>query len=297
MNRKRIKHWGEMEKHPDPEPKVVKITTSKIAQLQEVMEKETNNEPEPRVYKKLLIKNALVSQAVEVNQQTEMISSLLDTYSNNSNNKFNFQLMPNIDFPPSNSALIDKDRVFQKPIWFICPTENDFTKGNPKDCGTRITKAAVVPALKKSVCGLLKMAGFAEANSSALVTFVDAVDQFYKYFMEQIRVAVNEEQKGGDTNVEISILALEKAYFTMTAKSLTQLHNHFKNDIYVRNRQEIAQYKESMNEYNKLLQENNLKDYMSFLDPTGSGQGDRDLAMNFLDNESGDQGLKDILDG
>lgn len=213
-----------------------------------------------------------------------MISSLLDTYSNN---KFNFQLMPNIDFPPSNSALIDKDRAFQKPIWFIRPTENDFTKGNPKDYGSRITKTAVVPTLKKSVCGLMKMAGFAEANSSALVTFVDAVDQFYKYFMEQIRQAVDEQTRGGDTNVEVNVLALEKAYFTMTGKSLTQLHNHLKNDIYVRNRQEIAQYKESMNEYNKLLQENNLKDYMSFLDPTG-GQGDRDLPMNFLDQDNGE---------
>lgn len=51
---------------------------------------------------------------------------------------------------------------------------------------TRITKATVMSALKKSVCGLMKMAGFAEANSSALVTYVDAVDQFYKYFVKQI---------------------------------------------------------------------------------------------------------------
>lgn len=190
--------------------------------------------------------------------------------------------MPNIDFPPSNSALIDKDKGFQKPIWFIRPTENDFTKGVPKDYGSRITKAAVVPVVKKSVCGLMKMAGFSEANASALVTYVDAVDQFYKYFMEQVRLAVDEES--GDTSVEVSVTALEKAYFTMTGKSLTQLHNHFKSDIYVRNRQEIAQYKESMNEYNKLLQENNLKDYMNFLDPT-EGQN---LPMNFLDQDNGE---------
>uniref|UniRef100_A0A336KR36 CSON013177 protein n=1 Tax=Culicoides sonorensis TaxID=179676 RepID=A0A336KR36_CULSO len=294
MSRKRVKHWGEFEASQDHEMKVVKISTSKIAQLQEVMEKESNGDSQDtnRVYKKLLIKNALVSQALEVNQQTEMISSLLDTYSNN---KFNFQPMPNIDFPPSNSAIIDKDRVFQKPIWFIRPIESNFTKGIPKDYDNRITKATVIPAIKKSVCGLLKMAGFAEANSSALVTYVDAVDQFYKYFMEQVRIAVNEQSTHGDTCTEIDIMALEKAYFTMTSKSLTQLHNHFKSDIYVRNRQEIAQYKESMNEYNKLLQENNLKDYMSFLDPTG-GQSDRDLPMNFLDQDSR-EGLKDIMDG
>lgn len=166
--------------------------------------------------------------------------------------------MPNIDFPASNSAMIDRDKQFQKPIWFIPPKDTDFSKGIPKDYGTRITKAAVLPALRKSTCGLLKMAGFSEANDSALVTFVDAIDQFYKYFIEQIRQAVNEQTKDGDTKTDIDVLVLEKAYFTLTTKSLTQLHNYFKNDVFVRNRQEIAQFKESMNEYNKLQQENNF---------------------------------------
>lgn len=94
----------------------------------------------------------------------------------------------------------------------------------------------------------MKMAGFAEANSSALVTYVDAVDQFYKYFVKQIWQAVDDQTKGGTR-----VLKWMWSYFTMTGKSLTLLHIHFKNDIYVRNRQEIAQYKESMNEYNKLL--------------------------------------------
>lgn len=55
MSRKRVKHWGEPETVPDHELKVVKMSTSKIAQLQEVMEKEAGNESQQdsnRLYKK-----------------------------------------------------------------------------------------------------------------------------------------------------------------------------------------------------------------------------------------------------
>lgn len=55
MSRKRVKHWGELETTPDHDLKLVKVSTSKIAQLQEVMEKESNNESQQdpnRLYKK-----------------------------------------------------------------------------------------------------------------------------------------------------------------------------------------------------------------------------------------------------
>lgn len=233
----------------------------------------------------------MVTQTVEVNNQTEMINSLLDTYSNN--NKFNnFQLIPNIDFPASNSADIDRHKKFFKPIWFIPTDDTDFSQGKPKDYPTRLSKVSVTQATRKSVCGLLKVAGFCEANESALICYQDAVDHFYKCFMEKIRETLTNTNQ--DTATEIDILTLDKAYSTMTGKNLTQLHNHIKNDIYVKNRQEVKQFKESMNEYDKLLQENNLKDYMNFLDP--NAQTDSEFPSNFLEQE-GDQRLKGILDG
>lgn len=185
---------------------------------------------------------------MEVNNQTEMINSLIDTYSNN---KFNFQVMPNIDFPSSNSADINKETKFIKPLWFIPPICTNFTQGVPKNYNSRIGTASVKQAIRKSLCGLLKMAGFLEAHESTILTYVDVIDHFYKQFLEKIRYTVTDKD-------QLNILDLEKAYLSMTGKSLTSLHNHIKNDIYVKNKQEILQFKESFNEYNKLLQENNF---------------------------------------
>lgn len=53
----------------------------------------------------------------------------------------------------------------------------------------------------------------------------------------------------------IDILTLEKAYFSMTNTSLTSLHNYYKNEIIDRNRSEILKFKNTKQQYEKLVEE------------------------------------------
>lgn len=192
--------------------------------------------------------------------QTEMIRTLIDTYSSGSNNDYVLNpcqmAMPNIDYPAKYAANLNKsnDR-FQKPIWFIPHEESDFVRGVPKK-SMKIAKPAVEVGLRKCISGLLRVAGFTETNESALVMMVDALDQFYKLLLENTRsVLLNEEREEEN---KIDILTLEKGYFGLTKQSLTSLHNYYKHENIHRNKTEITEFKETFQEYDKLLQENNM---------------------------------------
>lgn len=49
---------------------------------------------------------------------------------------------------------------------------------------------------------------------------------------------------------------LEKSYMAMTGKSLLSVHNHYKNDIHGRNRAAIVKFMNTVEEYEKLVEEN-----------------------------------------
>jgi STAGA complex 65 subunit gamma len=244
---------------------------------------------------RLLIKNALVTQTVETINQTESIKCIMDTYLDPSCQLGSSQLMPNIDFPASNSAKMKEESVFSKPVWFCQP--KPLSTLSPKNY-TELTKPTVLEALKKSLCGLLKMSGFTEIDDSALKMYVDGIDEFYKSIMENVRDVMIAEDREKENMLDI--LILEKAYTNLSNKSLTTLHNYFKDEIIKSNRDEINEFKDIFQEYDKMLHENNLAQNLTNLtnDPkengdfflhassmvSGSGGGNINV-MNFLDGD------------
>lgn len=211
-------------------------------------------------------RNPLVTQTVEVMHQTEMIQTLIDTYADKSNGKYvlnHNQILPNIDFPLENTANLLNDRKFAKPLWFIRPQDTRFTRGIPRPIPP-VTKPIVNVCLRKSLCGLLQMSDFMQSTDSALILFTDAIDHFYKSFMDCINEAVllSEPSPGADKrkklpndkNRKLDVAVVEKAYRTMTSESLTCLHNYYKNTIIAKNTQEIEEFSDIFGEYKKLQQ-------------------------------------------
>lgn len=276
--------------------------------------------------KRLPLKNPLITQTVEVMNQTEMIQTLIDTYSTKSGYSYILnpcQLMPNIDFPPANTADLSRHEKITRPLWFVHPHDSKFTRGEPKSY-PKLTRPVLMQVHRKVICGLLRVAGFSEINESALIMMVDGVDQYMRMLCEAMRdVLVSEDR---ETESFLDILTLEKGFHSVTKRSVTSLHNYYK-EIGNKNKNEIREFKDIFQEYDKLMQENHLsaaqsmqssskmddikeEDYMSFLDPgqshssqaganiTGVSDGTSTInIISFLNGEGGGSGLKDILDG
>lgn len=213
----------------------------------------------------------MVTQTVEVMHQTEMIQTLIDTYADKTNGNYvlnHNQILPNIDFPPETTANLLSDRKFAKPLWFVRPKDTRFTRGIAKPIPP-ISKPIVNICLRKSLCGLLKLSDFIQSTDSALVLFTDAIDHFYKSFMDCLNEAVllseppptttaTSDRLGrlpNDKNRRLDMAVVEKAYRTMTAESLACLHNYYKNTVVAKNAQEIEEFTEIFGEYKKLQQE------------------------------------------
>lgn len=210
----------------------------------------------------------MVTQTVEVMHQTETIQTLIDTYADKSNGNYvlnHNQILPHIDFPPENTANLLSDSKFAKPLWFIRPKDTRFSQGGVPKAIPPISKPIVNICLRKSLCGLLKMSDFIQSTDSALILFTDAIDHFYKAFMDSINEAVllceappgadKRKRLPNDKNRKLDVAVVEKAYRTMTSESLTSLHNYYKNTIIAKNAQEIEEFTEIFGEYKKLQQE------------------------------------------
>lgn len=50
-------------------------------------------------------------------------------------------------------------------------------------------------------------------------------------------------------------MTLEKAYFAMNQTSLLTLHNYFNNDMIQKNQTDIAEFRNTFQDYDKLMQE------------------------------------------
>ena len=249
--------------------------------------------------------NPLVTQTVEVMHQTEMIQTLIDTYADKSNGSYvlhHNQILPNIDFPPENTVnLLQDDRRCAKPLWFVRPKETKFSKGHPKPLPL-ITKPIVNICLRKSLCGLLKMSDFIQSTDSALVLFVDAVDHFYKSFMDALNEAVllSEPAPGADRskrlpndkNRKLDVAVVEKAYRELTSDSLTCLHNYYKNTIVAKNAQEVEEFTEIFGTYKKLQQES--QDMQRAVNPM---RDDEDIMgyVDYLNQMDGQQQMQNVF--
>lgn len=162
-------------------------------------------------------------------------------------------MIPEVDFPPENAADFVTDEKFAKPIWFVPPRDTDFAKGTPQHY-PQVNSDICRASLRKAVCGQMRVAGFTDTAESALVLFADACEEFILNLMQHVReVHANDAKLEMQRDIEVK--NLEKAYYSMTNNSLTQVHNYFKHHLIARNRMEIAEFNGAFQEYDKLMKE------------------------------------------
>uniref|UniRef100_A0A2M3ZJ50 Uncharacterized protein n=1 Tax=Anopheles braziliensis TaxID=58242 RepID=A0A2M3ZJ50_9DIPT len=268
--------------------------------------------------KRLPLKNSLVTQTVEVMKQTEMIQTLIDTYSTKSGCGYILnpcQLMPTVHFPASNVADLTRNERVTRPFWFVPYTSTPFTRGEPKN-HVQLSRAVVLQALRKAACGLLCMVGFSEINESALTMFVDGLDQHMALLVHSLRSVMGSSVD--ERNPTPDALLLERMHLWLERTSLCNLHNYEK-QITSKNRYEVREFRDISEEYERLLQENQLtvqsmqqklgeireEEYLNFIDSqqphssNGGGtimEGTALSIVNFINGESAN-GFKEILDG
>lgn len=202
---------------------------------------------------RLVKPNKIVAQTIEVMDQTEIIKDLMETYKPGYNYVFNpCQMVSKLEVLSHSEINLVKDRKFQKPLWFIPPNDTKFTLGQPKDYNV-VSKEFVRQSLRKSLAGLLRINDFRNSTESALALFVDAIDEFYKNLLGEVR---NELVTNNlDTEYEVEIGTLEKAYYGLTKKSLLSLHNYYRREI-KKNRNEVDDFRTNFQEYDKVMQIN-----------------------------------------
>ncbi|XP_053678429.1 uncharacterized protein LOC128728807 [Anopheles nili] len=264
--------------------------------------------------KRVPLKNPLVTQTVEVMKQTEMIQTLIDTYSTKSGCNYILnpcQLMPTVHFPSSNVVDLTWTEKIMRPLWFVAPASSAFTRGDSKNY-VKLSKPVVLQALRKAACGLLCMEGFSEINDSALIMIVDGLDQYLRLLTKSLRTTLigqNEEISSTPT-----VLMVEQMFYSIGRSSVCELHNYFKR-LMKKNRDEVREFKDIYQEYDRLLQENQLsvqnmqklgdlkeEDYMNFLDTqshSSNGTTMDGTTMNIINFINGEtvNGFKDILEG
>lgn len=244
----------------------------------------------------------MVTQTIEVKKQTEMLNSLIETYSNKSGTS-NYllnpcQMIPEVDFPPENIADFHNDDKFTKPIWFIPPQHTRFAKGLPQSY-PKLNPEVCRASIRKAVCGQLSVAGFTDIAESALVLFTDAIEEFVRNLMLHLK-EVHDNDAQRETQTEVEVQSLEKAYYALTNSSLTQVHNFYKHQLVARNRAEISEFNGVMQEYDKLMKEsqNQQKEELGgdFLNILEMGQPNN-RAGNSMQDLGGCAGMMGLLEG
>lgn len=162
-------------------------------------------------------------------------------------------MIPEVDFPPENAADLVSDEKFAKPIWFVPPRDSNFAKGVPQHY-PQVNSEICRASLRKAVCGQMRVAGFTDTAESALILFADACEEFILNLMQHVR-EVHANDRKLETQRDVEVKNLEKAYFSMTNSSLTQVHNYFKHHLIARNRTEISEFNGAFQEYDKLMKE------------------------------------------
>lgn len=168
-------------------------------------------------------------------------------------------MIPEVDFPPENAADFAAEEKFAKPIWFVPPQDTKFAKAIPQSY-PKVTADICRASLRKAVCGQMRVAGFTDTAESALILFADACEEFIRNLMLHIRdVHANNPELEKQRDIEVK--TLEKAYYSMTNTSLTQVHNYFKHHLIARNRMEIAEFNGAFYEYDKLMKESQKEEF------------------------------------
>ncbi|EDW82362.1 uncharacterized protein Dwil_GK25763 [Drosophila willistoni] len=299
-----VEHWGSLRLDGDAQLTSDKYvpTTAKKSKLEEIRQQ---GEIQPEDTHHIVeLKSSLVTQTIEVMKQTEMLQSLIDTYSNK-NGTSNYllnpcQMIPEVDFPPENAADLVGGQKFQKPIWFIPTVDTAYSRGEPQPY-PEISSLVCRQTLRKVMCGMLRLAGFTDCSESAIQLLTDATEEFLRSFIGEYRETydINPRLK---KSTMLRLLPLEQAYTSVTGTSLTQVHNYYKHRVMARNRAEIAEFNCVLQEYDKLMKESqssmsmqkhnefNGSEYLNMLDNstgTGSSQSMGHIVGDIMQDLSG----------
>ncbi|XP_034672241.1 uncharacterized protein LOC117903863 [Drosophila subobscura] len=297
-----VEHWGAMpEDDEDPEDqsdKLVPIYAKKLM-LEEIRQR---GELEPEENEHIVeLNSSLVTQTIEVMKQTEVLQSLIETYSNK-NGSSNYllnpcQMIPEVDFPPENAADLVGEQKFQKPIWFIPTADTAYSRGDPQHY-PQISISACRQALRKVMCGMLRLAGFTDCSESAIQLLTDASEEFLRSFICEYRACYDVDPKTRKSTV-LQLLPLERAHTALTGTSLTQVHNYYKHKVITRNRVEIGEFNSVLQDYDQLMKESqssmqrqqefNSSDFLNILDnsTTGSNQSMGNIVGDMMQDLGG----------
>ncbi|XP_017851148.1 uncharacterized protein LOC108605849 isoform X2 [Drosophila busckii] len=251
-------HWGALSDDEDSNPWMPERcvpTSSKKPKLDELDQLDQLLPMDENVI--IELNCSLITQTIEVMKQTEMLQSLIDTYSNkngNSNYLLNpCQMIPEVDFPPENVADLVNESKFQKPIWFIRTEDTSYSRGEPEEV-PEISSNCARHILRKVMCGLLRLAGFTDCSETAVLLLTDATEEFLRGFISEYRRRCDNNAKL-KKSTKMQLLPLEQASFALTGTSVTQVHNYYKHKVITRNRAEIAEFNGVLQEYYKLMKE------------------------------------------
>ncbi|EDX02651.1 uncharacterized protein LOC6525721 [Drosophila yakuba] len=278
-------HWGSLPAEDDGvqlTPDKYVPTAAKKPKLDEIRLR-GDLQPDEK-HHKVELKSALVTQTIEVMKQTEVLQSLIETYSNkngSSNYLLNPCLMiPEVDFPPENAAELVGSQKFQKPIWFTPSVDTAYSRGDPQ-AYPEISSSACRQAMRKVMCGMLRLAGFTDCSESAVQLLTDATEEFLRSFIGEYRGYYDSQPRLQKSTV-LQLVPLERAHVALTGTSLTQVHNYYKHKVLARNRVEIGEFNSVLQEYDKLMKESqssmqkqhnefNGHDFLNILDNSATG--------------------------
>lgn len=194
----------------------------------------------------LIHRNSSINAIVGIKQKQELIQELIEA---SQYNLLNFQQM----LPTLRETLpiLSQNFSIPRPNCFITTSKSDFIAGKPKQV-PKINKNCVEQALKKSICGLVRITDFTDIQTSALTLLTDCVDHFYKSMMESIvNVFTNENR---ETETDVDILTFEKAYFKLTNESSTTLLLNYANSIYNKHHQTLTEFSEKVEELKGIVE-------------------------------------------
>ena len=197
------------------------------------------------IFFRLHLKNNTVNQIIGLKRKQEIIESIIDTYQwNLQGSSITLSSLQNIP------TQINPTNTNKRFVNFIPPKKTVFTTGKPKEI-LKINKSCVELALRKSICGLVRLTNFNEIDESALVMFTDAVNHFYKSLMESVvSVLLNENR---ETDTLLDIITVEKALLAMAHQSMTSFYNYFKNEIYQKHIETVNDFNEKLNDLKEVV--------------------------------------------
>lgn len=244
-------HWGEIKEEKDEEKlerindydnKIIFEKRSEIKILKSSVFLEDRSSTQfIKIHK-----NSSVNAIVGLKQKEELLQQLIDT--SQCNTMSFHQMVPTLKevLPVLNSYQVTPPKY----NCFISSSQSDFVKGKQLKQIPKINKACVSLAMRKSICGLLRI-DFTEVNNSALTLLTDTLDHFYKSLMEEIVNVITNENREAET--DINLLTFEKAYFHLMNDSSASLLLNYASSVFNKHKQTALDLNEKVVELKSIV--------------------------------------------